>query len=286
MIENEVAEPSVGEQEVAVSDAPTSYIGEDGNFSDGWMEKAGVPEEMWSNPTLTSTKSVASMASQLINAQKMIGKQPNMAVLPSDQSTQVEWDEFHKACGRPDTADEYTITHHEDIGEFNAETETAFKNLAHSLGLKQDAVQKLMELDDTRIMGMRQAMQEADAQKTEQCQADLEKKWGNAYEQKLHLANRMIEENTTDETKDMLLSKIGSDPVVAEFLANMAGKFVEHKIISADVSKHTPSDAKAQAEVLRNTPGYMNGELKKTSPSRYAQITREITALYQEAFHE
>jgi uncharacterized protein len=271
---------------VAVSEATTSYIGDDGNFSEGWMEKAGVPEEMWGNPTLTSTKSVASMSSQLINAQKMIGKQPNMAVLPSDQSTQVEWDEFHKACGRPDTADEYTITHHEDIGEFNVETETAFKNLAHSEGLRPETVQKLMELDDSRIMGMRQAEQERQTQETEKCEADLKSKWGNAYEERLHLANRMIEENTTDETKDMLLGKVGSDPVVADFLANMAAKFVEHKVISADVTKHTPSDAIAEAETLRNTPGYLNGQLKQTSPSRYDQITREIAALYAEAHQE
>ena len=223
MIENEVAEPSAGEQEVAVS---TGYIGDDGNFSEGWMEKSGVSEDMWNNPTLTSTKNVASMASQLINAQKMIGKQPNMAVLPSDQSTQVEWDEFHKACGRPDTPDEYTITHHEDVGESNMEMEAAFKNLAHSEGLRPETVQKLMELDDSRIMGMRQAMQEAEIQKTEDCTAVLQKQWGNAYDERLHLANRMIEENTTDETKDMLLGKIGSDPIVADFLANMAAKFV------------------------------------------------------------
>ena len=283
MIENEVAEPSAGEQEVAVS---TGYIGDDGNFSEGWMEKSGVSEDMWNNPPLTSTKNVASMASQLINAQKMIGKQPNMTVLPTEQSTQVEWDEFHKSCGRPDTPDEYNIVHHEDIGDFNIETEMAFKNLAHSEGLRPETVQKLMELDDSRIMGMRQAMQEAEIQKTEECTAALQKQWGNAYDERLHLANRMIEENTTDETKDMLLGKIGSDPIVADFLANMAAKFVEHKVISADVTKHTPSDALAEADMLRNTPGYLNGQLKQTSPARYKQITKEIAALYAEAHPE
>jgi uncharacterized protein len=286
MIENEVAEPSAGEQEVAVSDAPTSYIGEDGNFTDGWMQASGISEDMQSNLTLKSTKNVASMASQLINAQKMIGKQPNMMVMPTEQSTQVEWDDFHKSCGRPDTPDEYTITHHEDMGDGNPEMETAFKNLAHSEGLRPETVQKLMELDDSRIMGMRQAMQEAEIQATEKCEADLKSKWGNAYEERLHLANRMIEENTNDETKDMLLSKVGSDPAVADFLANMAAKFVEHKVISADVTKHTPSDALAEADMLRNTPGYLNGQLKQTSPSKYKQITRDIAALYAEAHPE
>lgn len=282
----EVAENTSVEEPVAGETVSTNYIGEDGNFTEGWMEHAGISEDLRSDLTLKSTPSVAAMASQLVNAQKMIGKQPNMMVMPTEQSTQVEWDEFHKACGRPDTPDEYNITHHEDIGEVNAETEAAFKNLAHSLGLNSDAVQKLMELDDTRIMGMRQAMQESEMQAVEQCQADLKEQWGAAYDERMHLANRMIEENTTDETKDALLGKIGNDPLVADFLANMAAKFVEHKVISADVTKHTPSDAMAEAEVLRNTPGYANGELKKTSPSRYKQITQQITSLYNEAYKE
>jgi len=282
----EVAENTSVEEPVAGETVSTNYIGEDGNFTEGWMEHAGVAEDLRSDLTLKSTPSVAAMASQLVNAQKMIGKQPNMMVMPTEQSSQTEWDEFHKACGRPDTPDEYEITHLEELGEVNQEMESAFKNLAHSLGLSPTAVQKLIELDDSRMMGMRQAMQESEMQAMEKCQADLKEQWGAAYDERMHLANRMIEENTTDETKEALLGKIGNDPLVADFLANMASKFVEHKVISADVTKHTPSDALAEADMLRNTPGYLNGELKKTSPSRYNQITREIAALYAEAHPE
>jgi hypothetical protein len=281
----EVAENTSADagSEVAVS---TSYIGDDGNFTENWMEQAGIPEDLRSNQTLMTTKSVASMASQLTNAQSLIGKNANMAVIPTDQSTELERAEFNKLCGCPDTPDEYTITHAEELGEVNAEVETGFKNLAHSHGLRPETVQALIDLDDARMMEMRQGMEDAKVQAKADCEEGLKKQWGAAFEERSHLANRMIAENASDENKEAVLDAIGNNPIVADFLANMAKKFVEHKIISADINTPTPLDAKAQADTLRNTPGYITGELANTSPSRYKQITQEISTLMDQAYPE
>jgi hypothetical protein len=66
----------------------------------------------------------------------------------------------------------------------------------------------------------------------------------------------------------------------------MAKKFVEHKVITADINTPTPTDALAAAETLRNTPGYITGELANTSPARYKQITQEISSLMEQAYPE
>ena len=83
-----------------------------------------------------------------------------------------------------------------------------------------------------------------------------------------------------------MLKAIEHNPVEAELLANLAKKFIEHKVISADLSQSTPVEALAKAEELRNTPGYINGELYKTSPSRHTQITAEIKAITEKAYPE
>jgi hypothetical protein len=278
----EVAENTSAEagSEVAVS---TSFIGEDGNFTENWMETAGVHEDLRGNQTLLTTKNVASMASQLVNAQKMIGA--NTTTIPNEQSTEVEWAEFHKACGRPDTPDEYQITHAEGM-EIDAEVEGALKNLAHSHGLRPATVQALIELDDQRMLAMNQAIEDAKVQRTAECEETLKKQWGAAYDERVHLANRMVAENATEENKAEVLDAIGSNPIVCDFLANMAKKFVEHKVISADVTQPTPNDALAEADVLRNTPGYITGELANTSPAKFKQITEQITALMKKAYPE
>jgi hypothetical protein len=96
----------------------------------------------------------------------------------------------------------------------------------------------------------------------------------------------MVAENATEENKAEVLDAIGSNPIVCDFLANMAKKFVEHKVISADVTQPTPNDALAEADVLRNTPGYITGELANTSPAKYKQITEQIRVLMQKAYPE
>ncbi len=283
----EVAETTSVETPVAESTVSTSMFGDDGStFNENWMETAGIPEDLRTDLTLKSTKNVAGLASQLVNAQKMIGKGANMAVIPTDQSTDLERAEFNKLCGCPDTPDEYTITHAEEMGEINAEIETGFKNLAHSHGLRPETVQALAELDDARMLAMRQGMEDAKMQAKADTIEALKKQWGAAYDERLHLANRMVAENASDENKEAILAEIGNKPIVADFLANMAKKFVEHKIISADVNTPTPLDAKAQADDLRQTPGYITGELANTSPARYKQITQQITTLMEQAYPE
>ena len=281
---NEVAETTSEESQVATESVSTGFIGDDGNFTENWMETAGIHEDLRSNLTLKSTKNVASMASQLVNAQQMIGKSGNMVVIPDENSSQVEWDNYYDQTRGVDTAGDYTIAHDEALGAVDETMEAAFKDLAYSEGLRNSTVQKLIAMDDQRMLAMREAMETQTANEKAAAEETLKKEWGGAYDQRLHLANRMIEENVNDANKDAVLKAVGNDPRVADFLANMAKKFVEHKVIDADVSQQTPNDAMAEIETLRSTPGYVTGELAKTSPARHKQITEQLGMLYKKAY--
>ncbi|MEE9529106.1 MAG: hypothetical protein V3V88_03555 [Dehalococcoidia bacterium] len=274
---SEIAEASVGTPEVPVS---TEFSGE---LAEGWMEKYGVAEDLRGDQTLQTTKHIGALASQLVNAQKMIGK--NTTSIPNEDSPQTEWDNFHDNF-RPATAGDYEINHAEGVGEIDEAAESGFKDFVHSEGLRPSTVQKLTDMYDSRIMQMREAHEQAEAQKLADADAALSKKWGAAKEERLLLANRMISENASEENKAEVLGYIGNNPIVADFLANIASKFVEHKIIDASITQKTPIDALAKADDLRNTPGYITGELANTSPARYKQITQEISALMADAYPE
>ena len=274
-----VADPAPAADPV-VDPAPAAF---DGNLPDGWMEDYGVAEDLRGDLTLKSTKHIATMASQLVNAQKMIGK--NTTSIPNADSPQTEWDSFHDNF-RPATAGDYEMNHLEGAGEINAEVESQMREFFHSEGLRASTVQKLVELDDARMMDMRAAFDKAEEQKNADCESACKKEWGAAYDERLQLANRMINENVSEEKRAYLLEKIGNDAAVSDFLANIASKFVEHKIIDATITQNTPLDALAKADELRNTPGYINGELANTSPARYKQITQELADLYADAYPE
>lgn len=264
---------------------PVSLIGEDGMLVENWMELAEVDENLRGDTTLQNTKTIKSMASQLVNAQKLIGKSANMVVIPGENATEAEWNEFFSKTGRPDTKDDYTIGHHEDIGEIDEALEAGFRELAHAEGLRPSTVQKLIDLDDKRILAIREAQRATELKEKEDTEAALKAKWGAAYDERLHLANRMVNDNTEEgEPREKILDKIGNDPIIADFLANIAKKFVEHKVIEADVTQPTNAEALAKIEELRATPGYITGELSNTSPARYRQITEEIAALYRKIY--
>lgn len=278
----EVAENMSAEEQVA-SETVSETVAFDGNLGDGWMEKYGVAEDLRGDQTLQTTKHIATMASQLVNAQKMIGK--NTIAIPTEDSPDTEWAAFHDNF-RPTTAGDYEITHAEGVGEIDAEAETGFKEFVHSEGLRPSTVQKLSDMHDAYVISEREKRAKAEDQKNIDCETECKKEWGAAFDERQHLANRMISENANESRKEYLLEKIGNDAVVADFLATIASKFVEHKIIDATITQNTPIDALAKADDLRNTPGYITGELANTSPSRYKQITEDITALMEEAYPE
>ncbi len=266
--------------------APPSMFDGEGNFAENWMQTAGIDENMRGDLTLKATKSVKGLASQLVNAQKMIGKTGNMVTVPDEKSTEAEWNEFYSKTGRLETPDDYQITHVQEVGEIDNELEAAFKNYVHSKGLRPDVVQGLIDMDDQRMIAMRQAHEKAQENAMLEADEAFKKQWGAAYEERKALANRMLADNTDERTIDHIKNIIGNDVIVGDFLANIAKKFVEHKVISADVSQSTPVEALAQAEELRNTVGYITGELFKTSPATHNRITQEIAALMKKAHPE
>ena len=254
-----------------------------GNLGEGWMEQYGVHEDLRGNQGLQCTKTVASMASQLVNAQNMVGK--NVVPIPNADSPQTEWDAFHDNF-RPSTAGDYAIEHAEGVGEIDAVAEGAFKEFVHAEGLRPSTVQKLSDMHDQYVINAEAIVAKAEEQKFTDCETALKKQWGAAFEERKALANRMISENVSDENKGALLDYMGTNPFVADFLANIAAKFVEHKIIDATLKQNTPGDALAKADDLRSTPGYIDGTLANTSPARYKQITADISALMEEAYPE
>jgi len=261
-----------------------SIIGDDGKFVEGW--KDSLDEGIRHEKCLDTVDSVPAMAKMMVHGQKMIGR--DKVVLPTDNSTQVEWDEFYKQLGRPETVDDYEIdipaelTEHVDPNMLQ-EAKTIF----HAAGLNQKQATALMDFEKMRIANGLKAVEDQAVAEKALAEKTLREKWGTAYDEKLHLANRMIAENTNDESKDAVLTAVGNNSHVADFLATIATKFIEGGVIDGTTpGKSTPTEAKAQAEALRSTPGYMDGQLKKTNPVMYDRITEEITELFKQVYPE
>ena len=135
-----------------------------------------------------------------------------------------------------------------------------YRDLAHKIGLTQKQAEALWDINNARVGQGLEAMAEASQKERDAAEQALRSKWGTAYDDRLNLANQMIRDNVPDEeSRQKLVEAVGNSPQVAEFLANIGLKFIEHKVIPDSAGRMpTPDDMKLKiAEAMKN-PAYTN----------------------------
>lgn len=238
------AAPAAEPAAPAITPAPEveGFVNVDGTFTEGWQGRL-KNEALRTDETLGRFNKFEDLANSYVNVRKQIPMEN--VVLPTETSPSEIWDEFHRRTGRPDTAEEYVIERPEGIPEehWSDELVKGAKELFHKIGLNPNHVKALTEFDNQRVIANMQQVADAEAKAKSDAETALKQKWGVDYDSRLHLANRMVSENTEEgETRQKVLEKIGNDPIVADFLANMASKFLEHGVITTDVEIPSSND--------------------------------------------
>ncbi len=223
------------EEQVAVApeapaETPTMFNAE-GGFTENWTQSL-TDTALHDNPTLKTAKTVESLATMTVNAQKLAGMdKERMLVAPNEASSDEEWLAFHKAGGRPETAGDYAFTRPEELPEeyYSQEYATAAQELMHKLGLSQKQADALFEFNNNSVISQLKTQSQDDTLAKQKLTDGLVADWGNAFEQKKHLGNKAIEEGTGGnvEFKARLAEKFGNDPDFVRFAANLGSKFSE-----------------------------------------------------------
>ena len=268
----------------AVETEAFSWVNEEGKLSEGWKEQ--LSEDIRGEKSLDTFDDIPGMAKMLVHGQKMLGR--DKIALPTEVSTPEEMDEFYRQIGRPETKDDYKMEVPDELADvMDANVIEGAKELFHKIGLTQAQADALFAFDQKRYSDAMQGNEASSEQATKDAEAALRSKWGAAYDERLHIANKMIADNTDDSNREQVLASIGNNPMVADFLANIGKKFMEGGLVDGvSTSINTPLEAKAKADELRSTPGYLNGQLAKANPSMHARITEQITEQMKLAYPE
>jgi len=257
----------------------SKYIDNDGTLKDGYLEL--VPEDMRHDLVYKKVSDFKGVLRQLGQLDRTVGKKG--VIIPDPKTaTPSDIDAFHRALGRPDKSDDYKLDFPEEFKDFyDPETIKQFKEIGFKRGFDQEDMQAIMalkmEMDkrDIEWMEQDQIKEKAD------CEAALRDKWGTNYDVRLHLANYMIDKNAIPgEQKDKLLEKIGNEPLVGDFLATIARKFVESGSI-ADVEM-TSAMTKGEAESKMKekiTEHQQHSQWKWDNPEGYKREEKEIDDL-------
>ncbi len=186
---------------------------QESSSDNGWGSLVeSLPEELRGNETIKNTKSLESMASQLVNAQSALGTK--RIEQPKEDWGDDEWNKFYDNVRPKD--DTYSIPQYEDaegITQLSDESEDEIVQFAGDLGLSQHQFNKLyqkyIEIGAEGDAANKEQVDNTIKENRQSIQMD----WGEKYENNLKQANAAYEAMTQEipEIKEL----VESDPVVA-----------------------------------------------------------------------
>ncbi len=272
MPEETTATTETSEQttETTATETTAAFFGTDGILNEGWQ--GTLEEDLREEKSLLSFKTVGDLAKSFVTTKKMVGA--NVVAIPTDASTEGEWQEFHKAGGRPETVADYNLKAPKGFPEevlekiFPKARLEAWQERLFKGGVSQKAADYFIaEFASDMVTDLQTMTQAKEAEKTE-LTSGLATDWGAAFEQKKHLGNIAMNEAATsmvggqlvvnEEFKARLVQKAGNDPDIIRAFANLGEKFAEGKP-PGFAAVPTPSVYQDQIDALMEDPLYTKG---------------------------
>lgn len=220
-------------EEAQNSNAPTSIIGEDGNFVKNWQTLL-KDESLHEDKTLGTIKNPESLAKSYVHVRKQVPL--DKIAKPTENYGDEDWNQWYEAGGRPPTAADYNIQKPEEFPEehWNKELMTNAQEVFHKIGLNQKQAKELMSWYNQTSLSAIQAEAQNNETQVREVEDALHREWGAAFSEKVRIGNLAVEKAVTDkngrvdeEYKIRLLDKINRDPDLIKMTSNLGGKFIE-----------------------------------------------------------
>lgn len=186
-------------QQPQPSNPPSAPQPQPGAKPDSWFSKTFTRDELKAHPSIGKFKSVDDFGASYVALEKKLGDS-NRIALPGAETSDADRAEFFKKLGWPEKADDYTIFGKvKELLPENSPVNEPFINGA------REAFHKL-NLTDAQSTGIvtffaeqqAQAIQQ-DFQQIEAGVAEVKKEWGHAYDERLAVAGRAIDQLTDGE---------------------------------------------------------------------------------------
>lgn len=262
---------------------PQSFIEPDGTFKEGWID-AYVPEDLRHMGDYRTITTVAQLAKGFGSAKTLATRQGKGIMPLAEDAGPTEKAAYYEALGRPKAPDDYEIVVPEDMAEtYDAATLKPTMQAMHDLGLTQAQAQGMVALDVTRAQEAKAQRNSAQEAAYDEGLKTLKKEWGDAFDQKMHQANAVIEQGVPAEKREELLERWGNDLDLVRTLSKTGELLLEDTLADAGGAGDrglTPDEMEAKAKELISTPGYLDGRLPEATRDR---LRKEIHLLHEKA---
>ncbi|MBD3263442.1 hypothetical protein GF374_03630 [Candidatus Woesearchaeota archaeon] len=263
-------------------DDATQTTGRSGGDAFDW--KSLLSDEQKADPTIANTKDLPALADQLINAQKMVGS--DKVTLPGKDAKPEEWDKFYAKLGRPEKAEDYDFTETQvpeglTVGDDDV---TAFRQIAHELGLSKKQAARLYDFEIQRMGQQIDTAKTAIEQRNAEATENLKKEYGAAYDQNIALAQQLVTEYGGDDLKAFLNETgLGNDARMIRFAVKLARERAEDDLLGK--AKHemalSPQEARQRIAELQRDKDFME-QYTDSNHAGHAQAVKQMNDLYRQ----
>jgi hypothetical protein len=216
--------------------------------------KTSISEEFRNDPSIEKFTEIDALAKSYINATKMIGQ--DKVVIPTNNSTEDQWNEVYSKLGRPESADKYSLDAKSEIVDMDEGAIKSFAEQSHKLGLNNKQAQGILEYYKNNMEGTAQQSRIDTETAQTQSEQQLRQEWGRDFEGKVKQAGALAKANINPEVLDMQLqdgTRIGDHPEIIKGFAKIAGMMSEDKILSSEnENTDTSKDIESEISAISN----------------------------------
>lgn len=268
VVEDTSVETTASTQDTTLTNDPVASI-------DSWRDT--IPEDIRNEKVIQETKDITSMAKRLVDANKFISQSVR---LPDDGDTS-GMDELYNKLGRPENVDGYSITR-PDLPEgmqYDEALEGSFLAAAHEIGLNSSQANALIKWNQAQTI----SQLESSNQNAEEAMDGLKKEWGNAFDERVKIAEQVLNQYGDDASE----AAIKNNPGLISLVYEMGKNLVEGTAEGLSTASHinTPQEAQAKIDKLHRDPNFKAAYYDKKDPTHDAAV-EEMRQLMVEAHPE
>ena len=245
-----------------------------------------LPDDIRNDPSIKDMKDVTSLAKRMIASEKLVGA--DKVVIPGKDATAEQWSEVYNKLGRPASADSYNLEHVPDMPEgiIDDDKVSGYGGIAHELGLTTKQANGVFQWYQETIMSELTGMDEVQQRTAAETTQVLQEEFGNAFPEKIRLANSVFRNTRGGEEALQALKDKGlaNDASIIKWAVEIGASMGEDRLLGLDGARAakgpaTPVAAQARIAELRNHKAYNN----QYDPE-HTTVMKEVEQLLPDAF--
>lgn len=272
-------DPPVGEPTIMAAPAPPPP-------PTSWRDD--LPDDLKTNKSIEKFKDKAALAKGYVDLEKSSSRGDRI-LIPTKDSTDAERATFWEKIGRPVEAKGYELPAEGIPADvtLNDEQIAGFQKFAHEIGLSKEQYAACVRFDAQRQGTAMEGINTSAEEFKEQAEVELKKEYGDAYPERLEMANDALMHFGGQEAIDVLVDTgMANHPALVKMMVKVGMAVGQDEIMGGGhrvTYDKTPDEALAEMGRLKTDKEFMDAYVSKQHPGHEEAVTRMLKL--QEAAH-